>query len=472
MQDNCEKLKLPFEVLIQGSNKNEIVRNLMYTDPNDINRNDVCTADLAINARKQRSTISIYKPSLKQKRDTEKLEQCSGEKDDAHLPSSETENETCSSNDDNNDLNEEHNVSDDDYMVERRHPEERNEPCSSFDVVPSDSENEKTLREVEDFLSQLGINLSSDDCDGEPSNAPPPKKLSKRDVEETVETVADAVAAAPAEPTEIVKDIVVAAPTPDVALVQQPADQSPPPTIFNGIDVPLSRRQQESNFDLTQQALKIQEHLTNAIVENQIKTDQLRDLIERHMSNGKSHLDWKPLPIISVDKFDHLESVGEGASSTAGEAVGLAGEDVAMAAPILSLGILGGKAKMTGLKAKAFLEELVAKAKLGGAEIKFDLADLGLKKLALADLGIKSFAVADLGKKWAIADLGKKLAIVDLAKIGVIDKLDFGKKFVGLGLDKFDIGDLLKGGSKFDFGQKFDLGSLLPKKNGIVCDRK
>lgn len=61
MKNNCEKLKLPFEVLIQGPSGNRFVRNLMYADPN--NQQEFCPKnDLETIKRKTRSTLSIYKP--------------------------------------------------------------------------------------------------------------------------------------------------------------------------------------------------------------------------------------------------------------------------------------------------------------------------------------------------------------------------------------------------------------------------
>lgn len=63
MQDRCESEKLPFEVLIQGSTGNRLVRSL-FADPGAPAADaGVCIVkDPAM--RKKRSTFSIYKPNV------------------------------------------------------------------------------------------------------------------------------------------------------------------------------------------------------------------------------------------------------------------------------------------------------------------------------------------------------------------------------------------------------------------------
>lgn len=57
MQENSEKLQLPFEVLIQGPVSNRFVRSLLKTEADE---DEVCLKDN--NQLKRRSTISIYRP--------------------------------------------------------------------------------------------------------------------------------------------------------------------------------------------------------------------------------------------------------------------------------------------------------------------------------------------------------------------------------------------------------------------------
>lgn len=58
MQSNCQKMKLPFEVLIQGPSGNRFIRSLIHADPNYEN-----LFEAAPEERKTRSTISIYRPA-------------------------------------------------------------------------------------------------------------------------------------------------------------------------------------------------------------------------------------------------------------------------------------------------------------------------------------------------------------------------------------------------------------------------
>lgn len=58
MQKNCQKLKLPFEVLIQGPTGNRFIRSLIHADPLYESILDV----EPIEQRKTRSTITIYRP--------------------------------------------------------------------------------------------------------------------------------------------------------------------------------------------------------------------------------------------------------------------------------------------------------------------------------------------------------------------------------------------------------------------------
>lgn len=60
MQSNCQKLKLPFEVLIQGPSGNRFVRALLLSENDSSMRSE---SDVGV--RKARSTISIYKPEEK-----------------------------------------------------------------------------------------------------------------------------------------------------------------------------------------------------------------------------------------------------------------------------------------------------------------------------------------------------------------------------------------------------------------------
>lgn len=63
MQDRCESLQLPFEVLIQGSNGNRLVRSLFADPAAADNEAAVCIVkDPAM--RQKRSTFSIYKPNV------------------------------------------------------------------------------------------------------------------------------------------------------------------------------------------------------------------------------------------------------------------------------------------------------------------------------------------------------------------------------------------------------------------------
>lgn len=117
-------------------------------------------------------------------------------------------------------------------------------------------------------------------------------------------------------------------------------------------------------------------------------------------------------------------------------------EDVAAIGPLALLTGLGhethkfafpelllakGKAYLGVEKVKLLLEELAEKGKLAASDIKFSLADLGIKKLAIADLGLKSLDVAELHKKLAFADIGKKFAEIDLVKLGIGSKLALDK---------------------------------------------
>lgn len=97
--------------------------------------------------------------------------------------------------------------------------------------------------------------------------------------------------------------------------------------------------------------------------------------------------------------------------------------------------LLGGKEFLGMEKVKILFEELAEKGKLATSDFKFDLADLGIKKLAIDDLGLKTLNVAELSKALAFADIGKKFAEIDLEKLGLHKKLaefDLEK----LGLDK------------------------------------
>lgn len=61
MQSNCEKLKLPFEVLIQGPSENRVVRSLIESDAEE---KEICLKEQKEPDHATRSTISIYKPEM------------------------------------------------------------------------------------------------------------------------------------------------------------------------------------------------------------------------------------------------------------------------------------------------------------------------------------------------------------------------------------------------------------------------
>lgn len=61
MQSNCEKLKLPFEVLIQGPTENRVVRSLIESDAKE---KEICLKEPKKTDHATRSTISIYKPEM------------------------------------------------------------------------------------------------------------------------------------------------------------------------------------------------------------------------------------------------------------------------------------------------------------------------------------------------------------------------------------------------------------------------
>lgn len=61
IQETCERMKMPFEVLIQGNSGNRLVRSL-FADPQAAAENDgVCIAKDP-QSRLKRNTVSIYKP--------------------------------------------------------------------------------------------------------------------------------------------------------------------------------------------------------------------------------------------------------------------------------------------------------------------------------------------------------------------------------------------------------------------------
>lgn len=66
MQSNCEKLNLPFEVLIQGPSENRVVRSLIEAEAKD---KEICLKEdnsVDKESSDSRSTISIYKPEVKE----------------------------------------------------------------------------------------------------------------------------------------------------------------------------------------------------------------------------------------------------------------------------------------------------------------------------------------------------------------------------------------------------------------------
>lgn len=149
MQDNCEKLKLPFEVLIQGSKKSRLVRSLMYADPN-VNM-EICPN---ANLRPERSTISIYKPAI-----TEKMVQKREAQEDV-------EGSNINRIEADSALDEEHCL---DQQRQRETGIDDPEAEDSFQDVSAssedshfynneaDAETENTLKELHKFLTQLGV---------------------------------------------------------------------------------------------------------------------------------------------------------------------------------------------------------------------------------------------------------------------------------------------------------------------------
>lgn len=65
MQERCEREQLPYEVLIQGSNGNRLVRSLFVDVAAQQDGN--CVANNAPLEREKRSTFSIYKPAEQQR---------------------------------------------------------------------------------------------------------------------------------------------------------------------------------------------------------------------------------------------------------------------------------------------------------------------------------------------------------------------------------------------------------------------
>lgn len=61
MQRTCERLRMPFEVLIQGNNGNRLARSLFADPKGAIENEGVCVAKEP-QSRSKRNTISIYKP--------------------------------------------------------------------------------------------------------------------------------------------------------------------------------------------------------------------------------------------------------------------------------------------------------------------------------------------------------------------------------------------------------------------------
>lgn len=157
MQENCEKLKLPFEVLLQGSNKNRLVRSLMYATPN-VNT-DICPNE---NVRNERNTISIYKPAITenkiQKREIREYEEAKNNdlidaktnlsQDDADWMNKPAQCETGLVGQE----------ADDAIQQALANSED-----THYYSHGGDSESEKTLKELEEFLAQLGIYIDDDD---------------------------------------------------------------------------------------------------------------------------------------------------------------------------------------------------------------------------------------------------------------------------------------------------------------------
>lgn len=315
---------------------------------------------------------------------------------------------------------------------------------------------EKIWKEVTDLLAELGMSISDEPVDTDSLQT---RRIFKRDTGDEAETVGmrKAIIVQPAETLQ----------PPKKAIVVQPVNTYDDDSYYNRhglFDKDSSSASYLKEYDLAKQALRIQEDLTKVILKNQIKTDELRELLKQRMAEGKAKLKWFPFSIIKFDKFNMAEFVGKPISLSA------------VADSGLSIGLLNEKLRLTGTTAKLFLDELLAKAKLNDVgDMKWDLADLSERKWDLADLGVKSFAIADLGKQLAIVDVSKQpfdikdlmkstgslkgLDVMDLAKIGIVDKMDFSKMFVGCGgsggdaLDKLNIGKVFKGDQKFDLGK-------------------
>lgn len=158
MQDNCEKLNLSFEVLLQGSTKNRIVRSLMYADPSA--GMDICPNE---NVRNQRNTISIYKPAITenkvQKRDVRKYEEVSindlneAGADEAECLEKQAQHITSLT---------EQEAEDAIQLALAEHALIDNEDID-YNSNADDDDRKKTLEEVEKMLALLGIYVDNDD---------------------------------------------------------------------------------------------------------------------------------------------------------------------------------------------------------------------------------------------------------------------------------------------------------------------
>lgn len=146
MQDNCKKLNLPFEVLLQGSSKNRVVRSLMYDNPNA--NMEICPN---ANVRNERNTISIYKPAITENKlqKREVSEYVEAKKNDLVEANADLVQEEA-----------------DWFEKKAQHAEHDAEDAIQLALANNEDshcESEKTLKEVEEFLAQLGIYMDDED---------------------------------------------------------------------------------------------------------------------------------------------------------------------------------------------------------------------------------------------------------------------------------------------------------------------
>lgn len=155
IQDNCEKLNMPFEVLLQGPNTNRLVRSLLYADP----KMDICPD---ANVRNERNTISIYKPAI-----TENKVQKRAVREYEEATNMDLDEEISDLGQDEVDFLEKQaqrecdlaNMDAEDAIQQALD----NTKDSNFYSHGVDPESATALKEVEEMLKLLGIYLENDD---------------------------------------------------------------------------------------------------------------------------------------------------------------------------------------------------------------------------------------------------------------------------------------------------------------------